>query len=379
MGFFNSCCQFNAIIVVLFAVFIGVDPVGYKVLISFLVYFDVPFVNHESFNVLHREYPASDSEVYEAVAKRMIKIREVSSFEELAEDWDTPAVIRQLVPDCLHKLTEYPSDKVVKLYNIKHHDGGKVCRAGFEYTGDITQLHLSSFFNGSETFSDAYASFHTFLSDEQIENVAPNFVKKRGLARDTNFVANFTNSAVSTKIHAAGVVRSWSLQCAGEKRWLIWPAKTVNPKVHAISTPAVIPTHWNEELVFSEDVDTYQTVMRGGDLLYFPPNWLHLVQTRPGQNIMLNFREVSVFHSMRLNPLLTLATVGIRMLDTIKGKMAGMKESRLGKEQISEQFDPFVSRNLLEQGFMENKPEGCHIGNSSESALVQYLYNSMSY
>lgn len=300
----------------------------------------------------------------EEVFQKLIKIRELDDVTKISEDPFTPAIVRNMLPNCLDVINQHPSDEVVTLFDVVPEHNGNVWRAGFTYTMEAQEVEVSGLLNQSITFTDKYASFGTFLTPEQFNAVAPDFVKRKRIARDTNFLANFSNSAISTPIHAAGLINSWSLQCTGEKRWLIFPAPLANIAAHTVVSPAVIPLHANEKILFESDFPVYAASVRDGDMLYFPPNWMHLVQTRPGFNVMFNFREVAIPAGFKLNPILTLSTLIVRYLDSLIGKRS------------MEQFRPDIFRNNLDESMYKTIEEKLKENDeyNRESSLLKDLF-----
>lgn len=228
-----------------------------------------------------------------------------------------------------------PSDKWVTMYSTNVKGFGNALTAGHVYDGTNVSVPVADLIAERTDVSDKFASFATFLSPEQQQTVSRELAT-RSVTTDTNFISNFSRSLISTPIHAAALVRSWSMQCVGERRWLLFDS-AVNPLVNTISTPGVLPMEWTLEraLPFA-----YQGVVRTGDLLYFPPTWLHIVNTRPGFNVMLNLREPRLFNSLMHAPLMTLATIGVRALDKLDDKIAQVNRPL--------QFNPKSMRNVLD-------------------------------
>jgi len=388
MGCLKNCftcgLYLQATIVAVFSLFIAINPYYRTVFVSFLVYLDFPLGDNPL--ALH----VDQSGIYknEDVKKRMLQIREVSSFEELAEDWDSPGIIRGISPNCMEIMQSMPSDVEINMYDTDPKDNGNMCRAGFDYTGDVELIKISDWISGTTPFTNKYAAFNTFLTDDQFNVVAPGFVKNMAakIGRDTNFVSNFSESHISTAIHGANCVKSWSLQCTGEKRWLLFPLE-VMPESFTLTTPAIIPAFMNETIFFREDMKVQEGIVRGGDLLYFPPSWMHLVQTRPGPNMMFNFREVDVKHSTRDLPMLTIMTLFLRLLDAPKAGLfeyyirkfsqllAPKVEEEVVKHNISLQYNPLDFRNPLDEHMTMAMRTNCP---REESQLLKYLYDNMS-
>lgn len=61
-------------------------------------------------------------------------------------------------------------------------------------------------------------------------------------------------------------------------------------------------TTGNEEQFFAASRVLSIAVVEEGDVLFFPPQWLHAVVTSKGPNFMLNLRNVALLKSFFVNP-----------------------------------------------------------------------------
>lgn len=281
------------------------------------------------------------------------KIRLVKDLAELASDWETPAIIRDYNPQCLDELTAHPSDDVVRMFHSKVKGFGSALRQGHSYTRTFTDHSTSKLLAQEVDMTDSFAAFASFLTPAQSKQTSGSLAAERVFVRDTNFISNFSQPLISTGIHAASLVKSWALQCAGEKRWVILDA-AANAVVETISTPAIVPMNWDFAKVHQY---AYVGTVGAGDLLYFPPSWLHIVNTRPGFNVMLNFRETAIGQSFIHSPLMSAATILMRLVDQVGERFVDVPGNKAAFEQ---QYNPLQPRNRLDElliQYSSNVPE----------------------
>ena len=135
--------------------------------------------------------------------------------------------------------------------------------------------------------SPYFAAFEPFLNAEEIKEITGEMLDDK-YAFDTNFMSNFNQTVVTSGTHGAAVITSWSLQMMGKKSWFLWSPEE-SRKMHKQwwgRTP--LPAYGSERDMF--DRPTYKVVVEAGDVLAFPPYWMHGVTTHEGPNLMLNLR-----------------------------------------------------------------------------------------
>jgi len=362
---YKGCLQCGAVLAIIIAILSGINP-SFRMLIQ-----TVPlYWNMNSATFL--EYDGDDNipkAQFEAVRQTLIPIQSVHSIEEMAKDWDLPYIIRGAVPNCRQILKDTPGgpENTATFFESTIRDHGTCARVGVDYTGESEEIPIQDFIDGTAEIVNKYSSFRSFLTTEQIEAVMPDVmrdVEGMKIKRDTNFVSNFTHDVITATMHAAILIKSWSLQCEGTKRWLLWDAAG-NDALKAITMPSLIPGKLSERHVFMSGIKIYTGVMGPGDLMYFPPSWMHVVETAAGPNIMINLRQLAMKDSFRLNPIHTAFALIIRAFDTIKETM----------EKAGDHFSPIDSRNGLEhrvktywRSVFQDKPE---------SEFLKYVFTKM--
>jgi len=334
----KGCLQCGAIFVAIVAIIAGIDPAFRTLLHIYPLYWSMWsaswFLEYDGSDLL----PESE---WDAALDRLTPVQEVGSISEMAKNWDLPYIVRGIVPDCHQQLKDTPTDDTATFFDYNIMDHGTVSRVGINYTGSTEELPIQPIINGEAELTGKYCSFRTFLSDEQIEAVMPQEMKDVGakVRRDTNFVSNFSEPVVTAVAHAAILSKSWSLQCLGEKRWLLVDAAS-NDALRAIPMPSLIPGKFSERYFFTDpDIKLHTVVMRPGDLMYFPPSWMHVVETRPGPNIMLNLRQMAMYDSFRLNFWHSTFAMIIRVTDLVRTSL----------HNSADHYTPTSKRNKLEE------------------------------
>jgi hypothetical protein len=137
-----------------------------------------------------------------------------------------------------------------------------------------------------------YISFEPLLLEEEIVDLfdleTGSDLAKR-LIVDNSFASNFTDSIVTTFVHAAPASMSWSIQMLGSKTWYLWdPGTILHPFNCGWFCRVSLPSHGDEAALFRHP--SRKVRVEAGDVLTFPPLWFHLVATQKGPNLMLNVR-----------------------------------------------------------------------------------------
>lgn len=144
-----------------------------------------------------------------------------------------------------------------------------------------------------------FASFVTFLDKRGIE-IALNYPNV-DIITDTNFISNFAEDVVSSRLHAAVPIESFAMQLQGKKLWLFMPPSQTQQFSPIGHGPSFLTTG-TEERYFASHRYVRAAVQEAGDLLYFPPQWAHAVVTQAGPNFMLNMRRLAFGMSLYINP-----------------------------------------------------------------------------
>ena len=135
--------------------------------------------------------------------------------------------------------------------------------------------------------SPYFSAFEPFLNAEEVKEITGEMLDDM-YSFDTNFLSNFNQTVVTSGTHAAAMITSWSLQMMGKKTWFLWSPEE-SRKMHKQwwgRTP--LPAYGSEKSMF--DRPTYKVVMEAGDVMAFPPYWMHAVTSHAGPNLMLNLR-----------------------------------------------------------------------------------------
>ena len=135
-----------------------------------------------------------------------------------------------------------------------------------------------------------YATFLQLFNDIDFADLmnAPRNI----FLRDSSFISHFSHAVVSTRIHSAPIINTFSLQCYGSKSWLFWKDKDLNANgfISTVVPNGVVITGSPQSIV---TIPTVRAIVNPNDLLYFPPAYAHVVASTPGKNIMFAFRQIS--------------------------------------------------------------------------------------
>lgn len=137
--------------------------------------------------------------------------------------------------------------------------------------------------------SPYFAAFEPFLTNEEVQDIAGDILSGNYLF-DTNFLSNFNKTVLTSGTHGASVITSWSLQMMGSKSWFLWDP-VESRKIHrSWWGRTTLPAWGSEKDLF--DRKTYKVRLDAGDVMAFPPFWMHAVTTHAGPNLMLNLRTL---------------------------------------------------------------------------------------
>lgn len=208
---------------------------------------------------------------------------------EIMKKADKPVLFKNLMPNSkdvgqrvLNRLVRENKTLNVGVYNVSGEfdfmRGSKFTRAG------IAKKQVSEVMRDNSPY---FASFEPFLERDEIHEIAGDVVSGKTLF-DTNFMSHFNDTVVTAGIHGAAVITSWSLQMMGSKSWFLWSPEE-SRKMHNSWWARTTLNAWGGELeAYSRP--TYKLKVEAGDVLAFPPYWMHAVITHPGPNLMLNLR-----------------------------------------------------------------------------------------
>lgn len=138
---------------------------------------------------------------------------------------------------------------------------------------------------------DEYASFLRMF-DQTDYKILMNttWAHAKYFGMDTSFISHFSWPVVSSPIHAAPMIYTYSLQCYGIKSWLFWSHITLNKHAHytVVHPGGGLITGSPHSIV---RIPTIRANVGPGDLLFFPPMWYHAVATSAGKNVMFAMRR----------------------------------------------------------------------------------------
>jgi len=214
------------------------------------------------------------------------------------------------------------------------------------------------------------------LIKDAMNSITPDYFDDVKFHIDHGFFANFSMAGISTGIHAAGGVASWTIICAGTKKWLLWDRVGLRAS-QVITTPTIVPIKQDENVLFGKGIPVYGGVQQAGDLLYFPPSAMHLVYTDVGPNIMFNFRELNLKLSFQVDPYFTASMLGFRMLEGVRVKLEKFKDAINPWGGIRGFYNPLKDRNYLEGFFKESLRRYCTPRDGEGSPLLRHIYENM--
>ena len=132
-----------------------------------------------------------------------------------------------------------------------------------------------------------YLSFEPFLIEEEIYELIGKEIGSK-THKDSNFIGNFKETIVTANTHGAPLGMSWAVQIQGKKTWFLWHPDVAYAMNGDWFARTVFPGGGSEAKLFS--YPTYKVVVNPGEVLTFPPHWMHTVITHAGPNILLNLR-----------------------------------------------------------------------------------------
>jgi hypothetical protein len=158
------------------------------------------------------------------------------------------------------------------------------------FRGSLFEAGLSS--NISEVLEskhNEYVSFEPLLTPEEgVELLEVNQHAQISILEDNSFLSNFSETIVTTFVHAAPLSMSWAYQMAGKKTWYFWSPPLGTALNSGWFCRVAVPSHGDEALLFSHEA--IRVTVNAGDILVFPPQWYHTVVTHSGYNFMINLR-----------------------------------------------------------------------------------------
>jgi hypothetical protein len=234
-------------------------------------------------------YPNLQNKEFENVTY-LYDVRSFTAAKEVMKDSYVPVIFKGLMNN-----SEAMGQKILQRLEA---DGVKLRVAVYDVDGSFDYLRGSPYTrNGDAVLSSVamaenspyFAAFEPFLNSEEVAEIAGEMLSKNYLF-DTNFMSNFNKTVVSAGAHGAAVITSWALQMMGTKTWFLWSPKTSKAMHREWWGRTPFPSHGSEKDLF--DHPTYKVVCEPGDVLAFPPFWIHAVTTHPGPNLMLNLRTM---------------------------------------------------------------------------------------
>ena len=137
--------------------------------------------------------------------------------------------------------------------------------------------------------SSYYASFLRIFGSEDYAELL-NAEPSEHFKFDSSFISYFPHDVVSSPIHAAPMVHTYSVQCYGVKAWLFWSSRVLNRHRHyTVTHPAGGVLSGTPESIMR--IPTSRAVVGPNDLLVFPPLFYHAVASAAGKNIMFSIRR----------------------------------------------------------------------------------------
>ncbi len=156
-----------------------------------------------------------------------------------------------------------------------------------------------------------YAGFESITGADEVEDITGyNWREKTGEYKQNNlFISNFPYEILTAPLHAAPI-DSFSVQLFGTKTWYFVSADEM------ASIPNIpMPTCFNLPMTDDELISKFKNVIvikqEPGDLIYFGPNWGHVVSTAAGPNLMFNIR-INALSKVRSGPKSLLLKLGLR-------------------------------------------------------------------
>ncbi len=157
-----------------------------------------------------------------------------------------------------------------------------------------------------------YAGFESITSPDEVEDITRyNWREKTGEYKQNNlFISNFPHEIVTAPLHAAPV-DSFSVQLFGTKTWyFISPEEFAS--FHNIPMPTLLSLPLTDDELIAKLKNVIVIKQEPGDLIYFGPNWGHVVSTSSGPNMMFNIR-INAVPKVRSGPKSLFLKLAIRI------------------------------------------------------------------
>lgn len=167
-----------------------------------------------------------------------------------------------------------------------------LCSPCFDHEAQRT-VHTDEIFKPKGNGPGLYSSFAKLEDIPSVQGLF-DFVNVTGMnfnevALEHAFLSNLKEPMVTAQIHANGLTSSMAVQFVGEKSWVFFPPKVFRGQDMLDGMPGsgTIYPHQSPKKAY----EIYHYVSQPGDILFFSENWGHIVETRAGPNIMMNFRK----------------------------------------------------------------------------------------
>ncbi len=227
-----------------------------------------------------------------------------SALKIIEADVERPIMFRKFlkhpVEDWKQLELQYTNETVSFNTGEQFHRGG-LWASGAQSTGKM-DMKIGEFFNQKQINSSIqYCSFVRFLDPKFVQDVEGHSLNEFiNVGFDTNFLSNFNEDLLATPIHAAPLVKSYSLQYVGKKLWVFFRPEEME-LFDPINIPSTNVMTGNEVEYMKNRNHLLVVVQEEGDFFYFPPHWGHAVFTKKGPNVMINFRELDPMLSLKIN------------------------------------------------------------------------------
>jgi len=167
---------------------------------------------------------------------------------------------------------------------------GNVYVPGAELTNETLKKSLKDLLD--EASPDYYASFLRIFKPDDFQ-VMLNTDNETRFGIDSSFISHFKNNIVSTPIHSAPFVDTFSVQCYGTKSWLFTHVRDLKKYgfIPQVNPHGVIINGSPDSIV---RIPTIRAIVNPGDVMYFPPFYFHAVASSAGKNIMFAIRAPSI-------------------------------------------------------------------------------------
>jgi hypothetical protein len=235
-----------------------------------------------------RELSASCDAKFEHI-QTLYDIHDFATAQKFIQNSEKPLLFKGYVKNSAQKFADMKLDEKLVLFSqVNITAFGNIWLGGLSPVGS-TKKTLGEVLNTEadvDATSALYASFQPFVD---MDVSAGDTTVPPNVMADTNFVANFPRDVLSTHIHAAPLIESYSVQYLGRKVWIMVSPEDMEA-YNPVSSPATYVTRGSEKEFFSKTSPVNIVVQDEGDMLFFPPHWGHAVMTKAGPNVMLNYR-----------------------------------------------------------------------------------------